>query len=101
VDHALASRGITVESRMTFGSTEAVKRAVAVGAGIAFVSRVTLGLEREAGRLVVIELTDFEIRRPLHRLRARGRHDSRAATAFLTRMQRSLGSRAWKAYQRI
>lgn len=101
IEQALKERGIVLEPAMTLGSTEAIKRAVANGVGISIVSGLTLGLEREAGRLTVVELSDLSIRRPFHRLRLRGKQESHAVRAFRERMRRSLSSRSWKAYQMI
>ena len=101
VDHALEERGRAVQAAMTLGSTEAIKRAVAIGAGVAIVSGLTIGLEREAGRLAVVEVRDLLLRRPLYRLRVRGKPESRAVRAFHERMDRSLRSRSWKSYQLI
>ena len=82
LERALAERGLTVQPRMSLGSTEAVKRAVAAGAGLAVVSRLALSLELETGRLALLPLSDLTLRRPLHRLARRGAHESRAARAF-------------------
>ena len=101
IERALREKGFTPAPAMTLGSTEAIKRAVAAGAGVAVVSRMTLGLEREAGRIAEVGVSDLALRRPFHRLHLRGRQESRAARAFRERMRRSLHSRAWKAYQKL
>jgi DNA-binding transcriptional LysR family regulator len=67
---------------MSLGSTEAIKRAVAAGAGLAVVSRLALNLELETGRLALLPLSDLTVRRPLHRLARHGASESRAAKAF-------------------
>ncbi len=82
LERALAEHGIAVQPFMSLGSTEAIKRAVAAGAGLAVVSRLALGLELETGRLALLPLSDLALRRPLHRLTRRGAHESRAAKAF-------------------
>ena len=82
VEKALAQRGVDLPPAMSLGSSEALKRAVAAGLGIAWVSRLTLGHELVAGTLETIDVTDFSIRRPLHRLLPRGRTPSPAALAF-------------------
>lgn len=82
LERALAERGLTVTPRMSLGSTEAIKRSVAAGAGLAVVSRLALSLELETGRLALLPLSDLALRRPLHRLTRRGTHESRAAKAF-------------------
>ena len=81
-ERALAERGLTATPLMSLGSTEAIKRAVAAGAGLAVVSRLALALELETGRLALLPLSDLSLRRPLHRLTRRGASESRAANAF-------------------
>ena len=81
-ERALAERGLAAVPLMSLGSTEAVKRAVAAGAGLAVVSRLALSLELETGRLALLPLSDLSLRRPLHRLTRRGATESRAAQAF-------------------
>ena len=82
LERALAALGLTVQPLMSLGSTEAIKRAVAAGAGLAVVSRLALGLELETGRLALLPLSDLTLNRPLHRLTRRGAYESRAGKAF-------------------
>ncbi len=82
LERALRERGLAAQPLMSLGSTEAIKRAVAAGAGLAVVSRLAIGLEVETGRLAVLPLADLPLRRPLHRLTRRGAYESRAARAF-------------------
>jgi len=82
LERALAALGLSVTPLMSLGSTEAIKRAVAAGAGLAVVSRLALNLELETGRLAVLPLSDLSLRRPLHRLTRHGAYESRAAQAF-------------------
>lgn len=81
VERALASQGLTVTPVMAVGSTIVIKRAVAAGVGVAFVSRLSCELELQSGTLAEIR-TDLKITRPLHRLRVRGRHEPRAVAEF-------------------
>jgi DNA-binding transcriptional LysR family regulator len=67
---------------MEVGSTIVIKRAVAAGMGLAFVSRLTCELELRSGTLTEVKTADLKITRPLHRLRVRGRHEGRAVTEF-------------------
>jgi len=83
VEDALAGAGIPVSLLMTLGSTEAIKNAVAGGLGVALVSSLTITLERASGRLVVLELSDLRIHRPLHLLTLEGKPQSPAAREFL------------------
>jgi len=82
VEHAFTERGLTLRPVMSLGNIEAIKRAVAAGVGIAMVSALTVGLELETGKLAVVSVRDLFVRRPLHRLHLRGRHQGRAALAF-------------------
>ncbi len=83
VDRAFADRGLALRPVMSLGNIEAIKRAAAAGAGIAMVSALSVGLEQEAGTLAVVAVSDLSVRRPLHRLHLRGKHQSHAARAFL------------------
>lgn len=82
VERAFAERGLALRPVMSLGNIEAIKRAVAAGVGVAMVSALTVGLELETGRLSVVSVIDLSVRRPLHRLHLRGRHQGRAALAF-------------------
>ncbi|QOV89636.1 LysR substrate-binding domain-containing protein [Humisphaera borealis] len=82
VERALSARGLAVTPVMAVGSTIVIKRAVAAGVGIAFVSRLACELELRSGTLVEIRTSDLKITRPLHRLRIRGRHEPRAVAEF-------------------
>ena len=82
LERALRECGLSVSPTLSLGSTEAIKGAVAAGAGLAVVSRLAIGLEVETGRLTVLPLSDLSLRRPLHRLTRRGAYESRAARAF-------------------
>ena len=84
IERALVAKGITVHSAMSLGSTEAIKRGVAAGLGVAIISRLALRTEAEAGTLCVLPLSDLSIVRPLHVVRLHGKSESRAVSAFLT-----------------
>ncbi len=83
VEQALSERGWHTPPLLSLGSTEAIKRAVAAGRGIAFVSRLTVEDELRSGELKVLPLCDFTIRRPLQRLRLKGKYENRAVREFL------------------
>lgn len=87
LEGALAERKLAIYPVMSLGNIEAIKRAVTAGIGVAFVSELTVGMETAAGRLAVIELADFTLRRPFHSVSVRGRHRSRAAQAFLATLR--------------
>jgi DNA-binding transcriptional LysR family regulator len=92
IDAALAERGVERRHKMVLGSTEAIKNAVARGLGVAIVSRLTVVLELEVGRLREVPIPDLAIRRALHRLTLRGRKASPAATAFLDLLKARYGA---------
>lgn len=68
---------------LTLSSTEAIKRAVAAGLGLAVVSRLCVALELASGTLVEIPTRGLRLRRPLHELTLRDRQPSASARAFL------------------
>ncbi|HEX8914915.1 MAG TPA: LysR family transcriptional regulator, partial [Humisphaera sp.] len=82
VERALAARGLAVQPVMAVGSTIVIKRAVAAGVGVAFVSRLACELELRTGTLVELKVADLKIARPLYRLRVRGRHEGKAVAEF-------------------
>jgi DNA-binding transcriptional LysR family regulator len=83
IEAALYEHGVTLSPLMTLGSTEAVKNAVARGLGVAMVSRLTVALELEAGRLCEVRVDGLTIRRALHLFTLRGKNPSPAAREFL------------------
>jgi len=90
IEAAFATRDLELEPVMALGSTEAVKNAVAVGLGVALVSRLTLDLELAAGRLVIVDLHDLDIRRALHLVRLKGKGESPAVEAFMRLLRDAL-----------
>ncbi len=82
----LAQHGITPQRVMDADSVEAIKRIVAAGLGLSIVSRAAIEDMLALRRLVVLEMTDVRITRPLSRL-ALKRGQTAAARAFLALMQ--------------
>ena len=82
LERELTRRGMDFQPAMSLGSSEALKRAVAAGLGLAWISELTLDLELSAGRLGMVEVSDFTIRRPLHRLLPVGREVPASVKAF-------------------
>lgn len=82
MERVLLEKGLEVRPAMSLGSTEAIKRAVAAGVGVAIVSRLALGLELETRRLAIVPLRGLSIRRPLYVLRRRGVERSKAGAEF-------------------
>ncbi len=83
VEKSIKKHGITIQPVMSLASTEAIKRAVTCGLGVAIVSRLTIQCELKAGTLAIISVKDLTIRRPLHLQTLRNQNQSRAVAEFL------------------
>src|SRR5262245_1446630 len=81
-ERALARLKLPVRVVMALGSTEAIKRVVAEGVGLAIVSRLAVQAECAAGTLAVLPVAGLHIERPLHLVRRQGRRDGPALQAF-------------------
>lgn len=92
IEAALAARRVALQPRMSLGSTEAIKNAVVRGLGVAIVSRLTVALELELGRLREVPISDLTIRRALHRLTLRGKQPSPAAKEFMELLHQRYGA---------
>jgi DNA-binding transcriptional LysR family regulator len=91
IEAALLERGVQLEPVMSLGSTEAIKRAVSVGLGVAVVSGLTVEDELASGRLVALQVEDLQIVRALHVVKRKGKRESPAVEAFMTLLRSSLG----------
>ena len=78
----LTQRGLQHAAAMSLGSTEAIKRAVAAGAGISLVSRLAVSSELAAKTLALLPVEDLQLERPLHKLSLRNKQPSLAVQAF-------------------
>lgn len=83
VERALAARKIFVDPVMSLPSTEAIKRAVAAGIGVAIVSRLSIAVELKANLIAPVVLTDMKIRRPLYCVTPARQQPGPALSAFL------------------
>lgn len=83
VERALAARGMSIRPAIALGSTEAIKRAVAAGLGVAIVPRMAMGLELAAKKIARVQVKDLSIRRPLFEYTLRGRTAGKAQQAFM------------------
>lgn len=90
IEAALQKPGVALEPAMALGSTEAIKRVVAGGTGVAIVSRLAVEVELTAGRLVALEVDDLVIRRALHMVRLGGKRESPAVEAFIRMLRAAL-----------
>jgi DNA-binding transcriptional LysR family regulator len=86
-ERALARLKLPVRAVMVLGSTEAIKRVVAEGVGLAIVSRLAVAAECAAGTLAVLPVSGLPIDRPLHLVRRKGRRDGPAMRAFCTALR--------------
>jgi DNA-binding transcriptional LysR family regulator len=83
VERELARRGLAVKPVMSLGTTEAIKRAVAAGIGVAIVSHLSIAMELKAWALAVVPVAGMALRRPLYQLLRRGVTPGRAMKAFV------------------
>ncbi len=83
VESALAKKGLTLKPILSLGSTEAIKRAVIAGVGVAVVSRLTIDVELETGLLGIVPIKDLRLWRPLRQEKLRGRSLSSSVDEFL------------------
>ena len=81
-ERALTRLKLPIRVVMALGSTEAIKRVVAEGVGLAIVSRLSVQAEYVAGSLAVIPVAGLRMERPLHLVRRKGRRDGPALQAF-------------------
>lgn len=83
VERAMDKQGLKVIPVLSLASTEAIKRAVIAGLGLAIVSRLAIGGELQLGSLAIIPVKDLVIRRPLHLQKSRSKNPSPAVSHFL------------------
>jgi DNA-binding transcriptional LysR family regulator len=86
-EHALAAHGVRLRNTMRVGGTEAIKQAVAAGLGLAIVSRAAAADQLALGRIAVLPVEGFTIRRTLAQIKLRGR----ASTASARELELLLG----------
>lgn len=80
---ALAARGVVPTRTLDADSMDAIREIAATGLGIAILSRAAVLEPLSVGRLVILDIADLRIRRPLYRLAAPATTQSPAARAFL------------------
>lgn len=83
IDKELLARGVSVSVVMEFDNTETIKRAVEIDAGVSLLPAPTVDREVQAGSLVVIELADSRITRPVGIIQRKGKDLGKTATRFL------------------
>lgn len=82
LERLLARKGIHLEVQMEMNSNEAIKQAVIAGLGLGIVSLHTVRMELETGRLQVLEVAGFPIRRKWYLVHRKDRCLSPAAEEF-------------------
>jgi DNA-binding transcriptional LysR family regulator len=82
-ENFFAERGIKLKIRMELGSNEAIKQAIDAGLGISVLSRHTLALEGENGRLKILDVNGFPISWQWSVGHNKGKRLSLIARAFL------------------
>lgn len=75
--------GVRLAVRMTLGSNEAVKQAVAGGLGLAVLSRHTLALDAASGAFAVLDVRGFPLLRQWYAVYSKGKQLSAVTRAFL------------------
>lgn len=81
---ALHQAGIQLPITMEFGSTEAIKQAVAANVGIALVSQITVSSEITVGLLATVQIEDMKLQRTFHLVQRRSGQSSPLTSALLT-----------------
>lgn len=87
IELALRERGAALSVTLELGSTEAIKRAVAAGMGLAIVSVATVTTELAAGGLRRLRVPELPLPRQLTRLTVVGRPPSPALRALLALLE--------------
>jgi DNA-binding transcriptional LysR family regulator len=89
IEAAFKRKKIALKPAMSLGSTEAIKRVVGGGMGLAIVSRLAVAAELHSYLLGMIPLADLKIMRPLHQQHLRSRTLGPTAEAFLRMIKQS------------
>jgi DNA-binding transcriptional LysR family regulator len=74
---------VKMNTRMTLGSNEAVKQAVAGGLGLAVLSQHTLTLDESSGAFAVLDVRGFPLLRQWYAVYPKEKHISAVTRAFL------------------
>ncbi|MES9899192.1 MAG: LysR family transcriptional regulator [Sedimenticola sp.] len=75
-------RGVEINKGMKMTRNEAIKQAVRAGLGLGVVSTHTIELEVEAGKLVILDVEDFPLRRKWFVVHRHGKRLSPSGQAF-------------------
>ncbi len=83
VNRLFANRGLTPNYAMELGGAEAIKHALMAGLGVSVLSVNNVELELQAGRLAVLDVEGFPLKRAWYVVHPRGKHLSRVSRTFL------------------
>lgn len=83
VERVCEAQGVPIVPYMELGSDETLKQGVLAGLGIAAMSLHTLSLELHMGRLAVLDVKGFPLRRRWFAIHHKGKRLSRVAEAFI------------------
>ena len=82
MENMFEKRGVDLSTRLEMSTNEAIKQAVEAGLGLGVVSLHTLDLELGSGRLALLNVTGFPIRRQWFVVHRKGKRLSPLAAAF-------------------
>jgi len=82
MEQLFEERGVAFRASMEVSSNETIKQAVMAGMGISLISAHTIGLERAAGRLVLLDVVGLPVVREWFVIHLRRRQLSPIAAAF-------------------
>lgn len=96
LERAFAAKGVALDALnvvMVLGSTEAVKGAVAAGAGVGMVSSLSLRHELATSSLVVVHVPEFELVRDFYIVHPTNRTVHRRVDHFVELVRRAVSAR--------
>ncbi len=82
MERFFAERGVAIQKGMQMTRNEAIKQAVRAGLGLSIVSGLSIELELETKRLVMLDVEGFPLRRRWYLVHRRGKRLAPAARAF-------------------
>jgi DNA-binding transcriptional LysR family regulator len=82
MERVFKERGVSIRVSMEVSSNETIKQAVMAGMGISFISSHTIGLEVNAGKLVLLDVAGLPLIRDWYVINLRDKKLSPIATAF-------------------
>jgi len=83
MDRVARRAGTALEVTMSLGSNGAIKHAVESGLGVAAISRFAIDLERRSGRLAILDVEGFPVRRQWNIVHLRRHRLPSAVAAFI------------------